>query len=431
MTGPGPSAHVPGRLEIAVLVSLLVFYSGALVTFIASPDDGETPLVRLMWPPLYLGVLVLAATTWRQTWRSVTATPLILILVLFVIASAAWSINPGVTLRRSVAVLITSLLGWTLAARYGWLWMLRILGLTWAILSFGSLLVGLFLPSIGRMHEVHVGAWQGLWWEKNALGGEMARASLLFGVLTMGDRKWRGLWALGFGLSVLLVLLSTSKTALLGVFLGAGVIALGLLVRKSARATLLSIWIATTAVTCLAMALLFTPDAVFNLLGRDATLTGRTDIWAAIGQALAERPWLGYGYGVFWLPESDPGNILREKVAWAAPSAHNGWLEVCLALGPVALGIFILSYGSALMRALSGLRMNWGHLYALGFLAQYSLFSVSESIILKQNSLLWATFVAVVAKLAVGLKVPGHFRPPAALLMRWRAEGREVRRSGA
>jgi exopolysaccharide production protein ExoQ len=423
------TAHVPGRLEIAAMVLLIAFYSEALMVFIVASEGDDTPLARLVWLPFYVGILGLAAAGWRNTWRAVSATPLILLLVVFVFASVAWSINPPVTLRRAIALLMTTLLGWSLAARYGWLWMLRLLGLAWLTVSLGSFLVGLLMPAIGRMDEVHVGAWQGLFFHKNKLGGEMARSSLLFGVLALGDRDWRRLWLSAFGLAVLLVILSTSKTALLGVLLGVGVLALGLLVRHSARATLLSIWLGGTAMTLLTMALLFVPNAVFGLLGRDATLTGRTDIWAAIGEALAERPWLGYGYGVFWRSESEPGNTLREKVAWEAPSAHNGWLEICLAIGPVALGIFILSYGASVARGLSGLRHNWGHLFAIGFLAQYTLFSVSESIILKQNSLLWATYVAVAAKLAMGLTSQARFRPPAAVLMRSRAAGREARRT--
>ena len=39
--------------------------------------------------------------------------------------------------------------------------------------------------------------------------------------------------------------------------------------------------------------------------------------------------------------------------------------------------------------------------FAVGFLAQFMLFAMSESIILAQNSILWATYAFVAAKLAM------------------------------
>ena len=39
---------------------------------------------------------------------------------------------------------------------------------------------------------------------------------------------------------------------------------------------------------------------VVPLLGKDATLTGRTKIWDAIWRQIQERPWTGYGYSAVW-----------------------------------------------------------------------------------------------------------------------------------
>ena len=43
--------------------------------------------------------------------------------------------------------------------------------------------------------------------------------------------------------------------------------------------------------------------------------------------------------------------------------------------------------------------------FAIGFLAQFMLFAMSESIILAQNSILWATYAFVAAKLAIEARV--------------------------
>ena len=41
-------------------------------------------------------------------------------------------------------------------------------------------------------------------------------------------------------------------------------------------------------------------DVVTADVGKDATLTGRTDLWNVAITMIARRPWLGYGYGGFW-----------------------------------------------------------------------------------------------------------------------------------
>ena len=69
-------------------------------------------------------------------------------------------------------------------------------------------------------------------------------------------------------------------------------------------------------------------------LGRNSTLTGRTQIWAAV---LAQRinPVLGTGFESFWM-----GNRLQS--VWTLSQvgieeAHNGYLELYLNLGWVGL----------------------------------------------------------------------------------------------
>jgi len=81
-------------------------------------------------------------------------------------------------------------------------------------------------------------------------------------------------------------------------------------------------------------------------LGRNATLTGRTDIWAAV-IPMSPNPLVGAGFESFWL---SPG--VHERLWDLFPNlplneAHNGYIEVYLNLGWVGLGLvgFILIDG--------------------------------------------------------------------------------------
>ena len=67
--------------------------------------------------------------------------------------------------------------------------------------------------------------------------------------------------------------------------------------------------------------------------GRDATLTGRTQVWASLVPILMKSPIVGGGFGVFWTPE--------RRDLFQISGAHNGYLDVLLGLGFV--GIFLVS----------------------------------------------------------------------------------------
>lgn len=73
-------------------------------------------------------------------------------------------------------------------------------------------------------------------------------------------------------------------------------------------------------------------------LGRDPTLTGRTEVWSDV-LTVIENPVLGSGFESFWLGPRLAK--LWSKYWWHPNEAHNGYLEVFLNLGWV--GEFLLA----------------------------------------------------------------------------------------
>jgi len=69
-----------------------------------------------------------------------------------------------------------------------------------------------------------------------------------------------------------------------------------------------------------------------SVLGRDETLTGRTEIWASLLPVVDRHPLLGAGVGGFWTSETR---------ARYASEAHSGYLDVLLDLG--FLGILLVA----------------------------------------------------------------------------------------
>jgi O-antigen ligase len=91
-----------------------------------------------------------------------------------------------------------------------------------------------------------------------------------------------------------------------------------------------------------------TGTSMVESLGRDSTLTGRTDMWRMI-LALVDNPWLGAGFESFWIG----GRLEKMARIYATDpnQAHNGYIEVYVNLGWVGVavlaGVLVTGYRHA------------------------------------------------------------------------------------
>jgi len=92
--------------------------------------------------------------------------------------------------------------------------------------------------------------------------------------------------------------------------------------------------------------------SITNVLGRDATLTGRTDIWKAL-LAQPINPLLGSGYQSFW--QTPAAVKIGEKFYFIVNQAHNGYLEVYIQTGIISLLLLICAVVLAVKNLKKGL----------------------------------------------------------------------------
>jgi exopolysaccharide production protein ExoQ len=315
--------------------------------------------------------------------------------------STLWSIDSGATLRRAIWLGLTTAFGLYLAWRHDWRSLLNVLASGFVVLIAGSLALGLLAPNVGRMTLEHPGAWSGLWTHKNTLGGIMALGVAICAAAAIVTPERRKLW-IGCAIAAFaLVLLSTSKTALIASALGVGTIGFCVLVRRGPLHTIMAG--ATVGALCVAgVGIVFlAPDLIVAAIGRDLTLTGRTDIWEASARFVEAKPWLGYGYYAFWMPDNGPAYWVREAVAWPVASAHSSWLELALGLGRFGVVLFALQLLATLSRGAGVVLRPQAGLWAPAFLATFALYTLSESHALQANNIFWIIYVAVAARLAL------------------------------
>jgi O-antigen ligase len=89
----------------------------------------------------------------------------------------------------------------------------------------------------------------------------------------------------------------------------------------------------------------FSPGAL-HAMGRNSTLTERTDIWAEVVK-LNPNAWVGAGYESFWLGPRLETMVAEVTRFWVPNQSHNGYLEIYANLGWIGVGCLavVLAYG--------------------------------------------------------------------------------------
>ena len=406
--GAAPAA--PARLmfsQIALfglaVFALLVFSGGWELPAVGeNATESGSAILRLGYLPAYAAGFALIALRPGATLRVLIRQPFLVVLLTVAVASMFWSVNPDQTVRRCFALVCTTLGGVALAARFRWPQLAEVVGAAFAVLIVACFVVCLAVPRIGVMTELFPGAWRGLWREKNGLGGLMAFGFCILSAAALLNPRRARLWWAFAGLAVVLVLMSTSKTSLVSLVLGAGAVGFVLVARRGPAVGAAATWAGVTGVVLLIAFSLFAADVFFAILGKDATLTGRTKIWSAVMREIEDRPWLGYGYSAVWGDKSGWGPFawISKNAGFQAQHAHNSWLEQWLGLGLVGLIAWGLFYLQTMTLAAIAVFRDRGALLAFPFLVVYSLVSLTESIAVVYNDFRWVLFVAFAAKLA-------------------------------
>ena len=139
---------------------------------------------------------------------------------------------------------------------------------------------------------------------------------------------------------------------------------------------------------------------VLKALGKDPSLTGRTDIWTALMREVAERPWTGFGYQAFWGRDSIPAEWIRAETQWPVPSAHNGWIDLLIQLGwPGAIAVeatVLVAFLTTLFQ-IPGRGDREGY-WGIAYFAVFLMLSLSESVLLTNANLPWTLLLAILAR---------------------------------
>jgi exopolysaccharide production protein ExoQ len=218
-----------------------------------------------------------------------------------------------------------------------------------------SILFALILPQYGLdLMGGHSTAWKGIFSAKNYLGN----IALFFLTVAVSYRPRTNFFRHLRISQILFCLIAIAfSRAATGYMLTAVYIAYAVTLRttrgfrkKDYFVAFILLFVGFAAVTAL---IVLQPDFLISLLGKDATLTGRTEIWDAVLGSIAKQPLFGYGYQAFWLGFKGESYRIILTVTWALGQAQNGFLDVTLEMGMVGLAIVLAILGFAFRDGLS------------------------------------------------------------------------------
>jgi O-antigen ligase len=323
------------------------------------------------------------------------ASPFFLLLVLDALVSVVWSIDPIFTVARTFR-LVTVILVCSALILTGWndRRFQQATRPIFTIILVASLIFGLLAPDLAldlpAPGDTSRLPWHGLADQKNQFGA-LASMGVILWFHGWAAREVKTLSALLWGgAAAACLVLSRSSTSLLATALVCLFLLVLLRSSRGARRLMpmvIGIFVVVTLTYTLAVLnvvpgldALLTPVA--DLAGKDRTFSNRAHIWEIIRAHVRQSPFLGTGYGAYWVGPvpSSPSYIFLPEMFFYPGECHNGYLEIINDLGALGLVLLIGYLWNFLRQCLRLLRSNYSQagLY-LAMLFQQLLTNLSES----------------------------------------------------
>jgi exopolysaccharide production protein ExoQ len=353
---------------------------------------------------LALSMMILAMVPLLPSiWRRCRQMKALFSLPILALCSTAWSQYPTQSIHFGIFLVINTLFAFYLVERFAPQRLMQLMIFGGTLAAFISLFLVVSLPKYGVVGIGRVGTWQGMFVTENSC----AMAMLFFltpALFVQVHSRLQGSFRFGYICAVLLIIgMTRSRTA--WIYTGAFLVAvyslklLGTLELSQARGIVALIVL--SGLLLLPVALFYLPE-LSALLGRDATLTGRTDIWKAAVASMMKRWILGYGYSAFWNGMNGESARIVFATGWNVPYAHNGYLDVCLQLGLMGFGLLAATLLKAGGDCLQCLRyycskdVGW-YMSVISLTIAYNLV---EGTFLAYNYLPWIMFIVACVGIA-------------------------------
>ena len=272
----------------------------------------------------------------------VQAMPLMSLLPIYAMSSALWSQDAGTSLRSGFSLLVTTLFAFYMTERFNERQQMELLMLVGACVATASVILALGWPQFGLDHQLHEGAWQGLFTQKNVCAEAtlfLLTPALALPAIGRYGQMLRAVYISCCAYSIILMTQSRTGWAITVLYLGfAGSLRL---LGKFGRKDLLPL-AATVLWGCrnddgggYRLSSLW-----LSLIGPSGSFSGER----RYGARLSPRSFGvtgGYGFDAFWSLLNGEASRVFAATGWVVTSAHSGFLNVALELGLMGLALVL------------------------------------------------------------------------------------------
>jgi exopolysaccharide production protein ExoQ len=314
----------------------------------------------------------------------------------YALITAWWAADFNASFNRSARMLIIVFFACYLVHRFDVQSLLRLLTRAFGITIVCSLLAVVVMPDYAYSNlNGYRDAWRGAFIHKNSLGATMSIGALV-ALYSLRFRINSRLVALGVLAGCLfLLLMSRSATALVA---AAATVPVLYVLENVNRARSMNMKLAGVIFGAIVLGMCtagaYFADDLAILLGRDPTLTGRRQVWDVTSHIIGDRALFGWGHA-FWGIESPMRAAVWNHLGWAAPHAHNTWLDVWLQLGGVGLSLAAVIFVAVVWRSIKSVLIGVQPVMILWplLIANLLVRSVSETTVVEPaiSGIFWLT----------------------------------------
>ena len=329
-------------IAILLLVSPIYGCFYPFESYVSLPSKvGAEGFTSLPFPVTTVSLVVIMGFAAYFTWKTFHAVQrfrhdyLAYALIVIAFFSALWAFDPVLTIQRAARLMPFTIFAIIFPQLYGPEKILRLMTVAFLVSAILSVVVCIADPGmgVGRIGGAYDFAWRGAFIQKNLTGIMFAIGA----VVTYAAWRMKAIstalaivTALG---CVFMVIMSQSGTAAGSLLQAAAVIGfLSLVQRAKPEARLLLLLLAVLMLAMLGLLAYAVADLLFGIAGRDATLTGRTDVWDLVVRSIEAHPLRGYGYA-FWTTDGPARNAIWRQLGYAVGHSHNSWLDLWLQIG--------------------------------------------------------------------------------------------------
>ncbi len=273
-----------------------------------------------------------------------------------------------------------------------------------AVLLVGGVASILYTVALPRM-AIHdccglEGSWKGIYGHKNDLG-RVAVIAIICALYAPASRSYPNVSKCA-SLSIygLLLLLSQSTTNIFTCLLILGFAPFLNILTKSRMEAWIKVSVILFAASVIVFAVTYGMGMLLEAAGKDATFSGRTTLWAALSEILAQKfTYLGAGYGAFFTEGGGANDLSAALRYWfkVPVHAHNGYWDTRVNLGMPGMAILILLMLGYLARSVRKLVTQSDPFYSATF-CYFLLFAINnftESETFQNGDYPWLTFLVL------------------------------------